>query len=118
MVAAVDVLPRKDGPDKGIIPLTCMELFERVKVKTDADPNVRFTVEVSYIEVRTAHHPTHRDPNHSTFHPLFMGIRSTTRKFGICSIPRTQETSGFVSIQAWDLTSKISANLSSEATTR
>ena len=40
-----------DGPDKGIIPLTCSELFDRVAQKTAADPNVSFTVEVSYIEV-------------------------------------------------------------------
>ena len=40
-----------DGADKGIIPLTCMELFERVAAQKAADPNVNFTVEVSYIEV-------------------------------------------------------------------
>ena len=40
-----------DGADKGIIPLTCAELFNRLKEKTDADPNVSFTVEVSYIEI-------------------------------------------------------------------
>ncbi|KAG6375014.1 hypothetical protein JVT61DRAFT_3793 [Boletus reticuloceps] len=39
------------GPDKGIIPLTCSELFVRVKQKKAADPNVNFTVEVSYIEI-------------------------------------------------------------------
>ena len=39
------------GPDKGIIPLTCSELFVRVDEKTSRDPNLRFTVEVSYIEV-------------------------------------------------------------------
>ena len=42
-----------DGADKGIIPLTCSELFVRVADKTAADPNVHFTVEVSYIEVCT-----------------------------------------------------------------
>ena len=41
-----------DGPDKGIIPQTCMELFERVASRKAADPNIDFTVEVSYIEVR------------------------------------------------------------------
>lgn len=41
-----------DGADKGIIPLTCSELFTRVDEKKAADPNVNFTVEVSYIEVR------------------------------------------------------------------
>jgi hypothetical protein len=41
-----------DGPDKGIIPLTCSELFMRVEDKKADDPNVSFTVEVSYIEVR------------------------------------------------------------------
>ncbi|KAF8883405.1 hypothetical protein BD779DRAFT_1539769 [Infundibulicybe gibba] len=39
------------GPDKGIIPLTCQELFDRVDSKRAADPNVSFTVEVSYIEI-------------------------------------------------------------------
>ncbi|KAF9526270.1 kinesin-like protein [Crepidotus variabilis] len=39
------------GPDKGIIPLTCMELFERVTLKSSQDPNLSFTVEVSYIEI-------------------------------------------------------------------
>ncbi|KAF8211660.1 kinesin-like protein [Mycena galopus ATCC 62051] len=39
------------GPDKGIIPLTCSELFVRVEDKTAADPNLTFTVEVSYIEI-------------------------------------------------------------------
>ena len=41
-----------DGADKGIIPLTCSELFARVEDKKAADPNINFTVEVSYIEVR------------------------------------------------------------------
>jgi kinesin family protein 1 len=40
-----------DGADKGIIPLTCLELFDRVLAKKAADPHVNFTVEVSYIEV-------------------------------------------------------------------
>lgn len=39
------------GPDKGIIPLTCSELFVRVEDKRAADPNINFTVEVSYIEI-------------------------------------------------------------------
>ncbi|KAI5122123.1 hypothetical protein M0805_000771 [Coniferiporia weirii] len=39
------------GADKGIIPLTCSELFVRVGDKMSADPNVTFTVEVSYIEI-------------------------------------------------------------------
>ncbi|EGO27133.1 hypothetical protein SERLADRAFT_354579 [Serpula lacrymans var. lacrymans S7.9] len=39
------------GPDKGIIPLTCSELFVRVEDKKLVDPNVSFTVEVSYIEI-------------------------------------------------------------------
>ncbi|GLB33311.1 putative TRAFAC class myosin-kinesin ATPase superfamily protein [Lyophyllum shimeji] len=39
------------GPDKGIIPLTCQELFTRVDAKRAADPNQSFTVEVSYIEI-------------------------------------------------------------------
>ncbi|KAH0839542.1 hypothetical protein J3R83DRAFT_428 [Lanmaoa asiatica] len=40
-----------DGPDKGIIPLTCSELFVRVRQKKANDPNINFTVEVSYIEI-------------------------------------------------------------------
>jgi len=43
-----------DGVDKGIIPLTCQELFDRVEAKEFADPNVHFNVEVSYIEVCAA----------------------------------------------------------------
>ncbi|PFH50565.1 hypothetical protein AMATHDRAFT_60839 [Amanita thiersii Skay4041] len=39
------------GPDKGIIPLTCSELFDRVEAKKAADKNLNFTVEVSYIEI-------------------------------------------------------------------
>ncbi|KAI0260499.1 kinesin-like protein [Gloeopeniophorella convolvens] len=39
------------GPDKGIIPQTCSELFARVADKTAADVHVKFTVEVSYIEI-------------------------------------------------------------------
>ncbi|KAJ7929078.1 kinesin-like protein [Mycena leptocephala] len=39
------------GPDKGIIPLTCSELFVRVEDKKAADSNLNFTVEVSYIEI-------------------------------------------------------------------
>ena len=37
--------------DKGIIPLTCSELFSRVEQKKAADPHINFTVEVSYIEI-------------------------------------------------------------------
>ncbi|KAG6885494.1 hypothetical protein C0993_001101 [Termitomyces sp. T159_Od127] len=39
------------GADKGIIPLTCQELFARVDSKRGADSNLSFTVEVSYIEI-------------------------------------------------------------------
>ncbi|KAF8164906.1 kinesin-like protein [Crassisporium funariophilum] len=39
------------GADKGIIPLTCLELFERVRDKSAQDKNLSFTVEVSYIEI-------------------------------------------------------------------
>ncbi|KAI0052618.1 kinesin-like protein [Auriscalpium vulgare] len=39
------------GPDKGIIPLTCSELFVRVENKKAMDTNLSFTVEVSYIEI-------------------------------------------------------------------
>jgi len=41
-----------DGPDKGIIPQTCSELFARVAEKCATDEHLKFTVEVSYIEVR------------------------------------------------------------------
>ncbi len=40
-----------DGADKGIIPLTCEELFRRLDEKRAADSNIDFRVEVSYIEV-------------------------------------------------------------------
>ncbi|KAA1465952.1 kinesin-like protein [Dentipellis sp. KUC8613] len=39
------------GPDKGIIPQTCSELFVRVEDKKAKDANLNFTVEVSYIEI-------------------------------------------------------------------
>ncbi|CAG7848173.1 Kinesin-like protein unc-104 AltName: Full=Protein immaculate connections; Short=DUnc104 [Serendipita indica DSM 11827] len=39
------------GADKGIIPLTCEELFRRLDEKRASDPNVDFRVEVSYIEI-------------------------------------------------------------------
>lgn len=47
----LDARLHADGADKGIIPLTCSELFDRVDQKKGEDPNVSFTVEVSYIEV-------------------------------------------------------------------
>ncbi|KDQ65088.1 hypothetical protein JAAARDRAFT_146452 [Jaapia argillacea MUCL 33604] len=39
------------GPEKGIIPLTCCELFNRVDQRKAQDPNINFQVEVSYIEI-------------------------------------------------------------------
>lgn len=39
------------GQDKGIIPLTCLELFDRVALQTAADSNLSISVEVSYIEI-------------------------------------------------------------------
>ncbi|CAE6464038.1 unnamed protein product, partial [Rhizoctonia solani] len=39
------------GADKGIIPLTCSELFARMARQRAADPHVNFVVEVSYIEI-------------------------------------------------------------------
>lgn len=36
---------------KGIIPLTCARLFEDINQKTAADPNLKISVEVSYIEI-------------------------------------------------------------------
>lgn len=41
----------EDGADKGIIPLTCLELFQRVESKSAQDSTLNFTVEVSYIEI-------------------------------------------------------------------
>jgi hypothetical protein len=40
-----------DGADKGIIPLTCSELFRQCDERAANDPNLSFVVEVSYIEV-------------------------------------------------------------------
>ncbi|WVQ70657.1 hypothetical protein IAR50_000179 [Cryptococcus sp. DSM 104548] len=39
------------GPEKGIIPLTTSELFRRVEERTASEPNLSYTVEVSYIEI-------------------------------------------------------------------
>ncbi|CAE6516175.1 unnamed protein product [Rhizoctonia solani] len=39
------------GADKGIIPLTCSELFDRMERQRASDPHVNFVVEVSYIEI-------------------------------------------------------------------
>ncbi|CAE6397149.1 unnamed protein product [Rhizoctonia solani] len=39
------------GADKGIIPLTCSELFARIDRQRAADAHVNFVVEVSYIEI-------------------------------------------------------------------
>ncbi|WWD20715.1 hypothetical protein CI109_105191 [Kwoniella shandongensis] len=39
------------GADKGIIPLTTSELFRRVEERMSKDPNLSYTVEVSYIEI-------------------------------------------------------------------
>ncbi|UZJ55379.1 hypothetical protein CBS101457_004699 [Exobasidium rhododendri] len=37
--------------EKGLIPLTCSRLFDDITEKKMADPNLRITVEVSYIEI-------------------------------------------------------------------
>ncbi|BEI81426.1 hypothetical protein CcaverHIS002_0205860 [Cutaneotrichosporon cavernicola] len=39
------------GRDKGIIPLSTSELFRRVEQQASNDPNLTYTVEVSYIEI-------------------------------------------------------------------
>ncbi|RXK41996.1 kinesin [Tremella mesenterica] len=39
------------GADKGIIPLTTSELFNRVESRMSQDTNLSYTVEVSYIEI-------------------------------------------------------------------
>ncbi|CAG8500612.1 8584_t:CDS:10 [Ambispora gerdemannii] len=54
------------GEDKGIIPLTCCELFNRIIGNTD--PTVKYQVEVSYIEiynerVRDLLNPKNKDKN-------------------------------------------------------
>lgn len=36
---------------KGLIPLTCSRLFEDIGEKLEADPNLKISVEVSYIEI-------------------------------------------------------------------
>ena len=36
---------------KGLIPLTCSRLFDDIREKTEADENLKITVEVSYIEI-------------------------------------------------------------------
>lgn len=43
--------PLQDGADKGIIPLTCAELFRQCDERHERDSDVSFVVEVSYIEV-------------------------------------------------------------------
>lgn len=54
---------RPDGADKGIIPLTCSELFVRVDEKKAIDPHINFTVEVSYIEVSSSNVQLSLDAN-------------------------------------------------------
>ncbi|PLW15697.1 hypothetical protein PCANC_14326 [Puccinia coronata f. sp. avenae] len=39
------------GQDRGIIPLTCSALFDRIQEKLVTDPTVRYTVEVSFMEI-------------------------------------------------------------------
>lgn len=39
------------GQDRGIIPLTCSALFDRIDEKMNSEPNVTYTVEVSFMEV-------------------------------------------------------------------
>ncbi|WAQ91953.1 hypothetical protein PtA15_15A346 [Puccinia triticina] len=39
------------GQDRGIIPLTCSALFDRIQEKTVTDPAVCYTVEVSFMEI-------------------------------------------------------------------
>jgi hypothetical protein len=77
-----------DGADKGIIPLTCSELFTRVESKMDSDPNVSFTVEVSYIEiynekVRDLLNPKNKGNLKVREHPRWVRLREDTTFF-IC----------------------------------
>lgn len=44
-------LTATDGLDKGIIPLSTSELFHRVEQQGTNDPNLSYSVEVSYIEI-------------------------------------------------------------------
>lgn len=39
------------GKEHGIIPKICQDMFERIKEAQIADPAIRFTVEVSYLEI-------------------------------------------------------------------
>ncbi|CAN8106118.1 unnamed protein product [Discula destructiva] len=39
------------GKEHGIIPKICQDMFERMKAAQAADPAIRFTVEVSYLEI-------------------------------------------------------------------
>ncbi|KAG0145092.1 hypothetical protein CROQUDRAFT_671993 [Cronartium quercuum f. sp. fusiforme G11] len=39
------------GEDRGIIPLTCSALFDRIQEKEQTEPNVTYTVEVSFMEI-------------------------------------------------------------------
>ncbi|EGG06377.1 uncharacterized protein MELLADRAFT_36123, partial [Melampsora larici-populina 98AG31] len=39
------------GQDRGIIPLTCSALFDRIEEKLTTEPNVTYTVEVSFMEI-------------------------------------------------------------------
>lgn len=39
------------GKEHGIIPKICQDMFERIKEAQAADPAIRFTVEVSYLEI-------------------------------------------------------------------
>jgi len=47
----IDTTEPEDGADKGIIPLTTLELFRRVEERSALDINLSYTVEVSYIEI-------------------------------------------------------------------
>jgi hypothetical protein len=88
-----------DGPDKGIIPLTCMELFERVDKKRAADSAIQFIVEVSYIEIYNEKvcfynlKETQAQANHCHTRSETSSTRRTPATSACASIPLSARTS-------------------------
>jgi len=84
-----------DGPDKGIIPQTCSELFARVAEKCAADEHLKFTVEVSYIEVCCNGWIL------SYVSTMSFSCRYTMRRCTTCSIRRILAISVCVNTRFW-----------------
>lgn len=96
------------GEDRGIIPLICEALFQRISDNTVKD-KLSYTVEVrptSLIIPHTTDHCANRSPT----------SKSIKRKFEISSIRPTNRISKFGSIQRSDRTSKDWPNSSCRAT--